>query len=65
MSDEQYEAFLARAVDATHPLAKNRKTLTQPEDVGELIAFLVSDKAKWITGDCIAIDGGRLCLGAR
>ena len=24
-----------------------------------------SDKAKFITGDCIAIDGGRKCLGAR
>jgi enoyl-[acyl-carrier-protein] reductase (NADH) len=33
--------------------------------VGELIAFLVSDRAAFITGDCIAIDGGRQCLGAR
>lgn len=35
------------------------------QEVGELIAFLVSDRAGFITGDCIAIDGGRQCLGAR
>lgn len=32
----------------------------QPEDIGELVVFLASDKANWITGSCISIDGGRL-----
>jgi enoyl-[acyl-carrier-protein] reductase (NADH) len=36
-----------------------------PDEVGELIAFLVSDRAKFITGDTVLIDGGRYCLGAR
>ena len=49
----------------THPLAASRGGVGQPEEVGELIAFLVSDRAGFITGDCIAIDGGRQCLGAR
>ena len=31
----------------------------QPEEVAELIAYLLSDAAGWITGETIAIDGGR------
>lgn len=29
-----------------------------PEDVAELVAFLASEKAKFITGTCIDVDGG-------
>eukprot|EP00038_Savillea_parva_P012548 m.205406 g.205406 ORF g.205406 m.205406 type:complete len:259 (-) comp22919_c0_seq1:94-870(-) len=65
MDDETYAAFLERSVSTTHPLAKSRGTVAQPEEVGDLIAFLMSDRAAFITGECIAIDGGRQCLGAR
>jgi 3-oxoacyl-[acyl-carrier protein] reductase len=34
------------------------KCLGQPDDVASVIAFLVSDDARWITGDAIAVDGG-------
>ena len=34
------------------------KRIGQPDDVASVIAFLVSDEARWITGDIIAIDGG-------
>jgi len=34
------------------------------EDVGEMVAFLVSDKAKHITGDTIFIDSGYHIMGA-
>jgi NAD(P)-dependent dehydrogenase (short-subunit alcohol dehydrogenase family) len=34
--------------------------LGEPEDVAHLIAFLVSDKARHITGQAIAVDGGLL-----
>jgi 3-oxoacyl-[acyl-carrier protein] reductase len=34
------------------------KRLGQPDDVASVIAFLVSDDARWITGDTIAVDGG-------
>jgi 3-oxoacyl-[acyl-carrier protein] reductase len=30
----------------------------QPEDVAELVAFLASDRAGYITGQAITIDGG-------
>lgn len=65
LSDEAYEGFLKRSIEHTHPLAKSLDRCAEPEEVGELIAFLCSDKAKFITGDCVAIDGGRKCLGAR
>lgn len=32
----------------------------EPEEVAELVAFLVSDKAAYITGECISINGGML-----
>ncbi|EDQ92667.1 uncharacterized protein MONBRDRAFT_17381 [Monosiga brevicollis MX1] len=65
LDEDQYAAFLQRSVDVTHPLAKFRGKIGQPEEVGELIAFLMSDHASFITGECIAIDGGRQRLGAR
>jgi 3-oxoacyl-[acyl-carrier protein] reductase len=34
------------------------KRLGQPADVASVIAFLVSDEARWITGDTIHVDGG-------
>ncbi|MCU7788105.1 SDR family oxidoreductase [Pyrobaculum sp. 3827-6] len=35
----------------------------KPEEIGELVAFLASEKASYITGSLILIDGGRtLCI---
>jgi NAD(P)-dependent dehydrogenase (short-subunit alcohol dehydrogenase family) len=33
--------------------------LTQPSDVANYCLFLASDEAKFITGTCLEIDGGR------
>ncbi len=34
------------------------KRLGEPEDLVNLVEFLISDKATWITGQIIAVDGG-------
>jgi NAD(P)-dependent dehydrogenase (short-subunit alcohol dehydrogenase family) len=49
-----YEAFLTRSRE-THPLG----FVGAPQDAAELVAFLVSDRARWITGGLYALDGGR------
>ena len=54
MDEGDYAAFLERS-KTTHPLGR----VGQPEEVAELIAFLGSSRAGWITGETIAIDGGR------
>ena len=34
------------------------KRLAQADDIGDAIAFLASDEARWITGDTLRVDGG-------
>jgi 3-oxoacyl-[acyl-carrier protein] reductase len=34
------------------------KRLAQPDDIGDVVAFLASGDARWITGDIIRVDGG-------
>lgn len=60
MSPEDYEKFLANAA-TTHPLGRAGR----PEEVADLIYFLASDQARWITGATYSIDGGRAQTCAR
>jgi len=60
MSDEDYDKFLLNAKN-THPLGR----AGDPEEVAELIYFLASEKASWITGVTYEIDGGRAQTCAR
>ena len=39
------------------------KRLGEPEEVGAAVAFLLSDKAKFITGVSLPVDGGFLAGG--
>jgi 3-oxoacyl-[acyl-carrier protein] reductase len=34
------------------------KRIGKPDDVADVIVFLASDKARWITGASIPVDGG-------
>jgi NAD(P)-dependent dehydrogenase (short-subunit alcohol dehydrogenase family) len=60
MSEEKYDSFLEHS-RTTHPLGR----VGHPGEVAELIMFLASDKAGWITAATYEIDGGRAQTCAR
>ena len=60
MAEENYAAFLERSKQ-THPLGR----VGQPREVADLVCFLASDRASWITGATYSIDGGRAQTCAR
>lgn len=54
MSEAESDRFLIERRHA-YPLGR----IGEPSDVSELVLFLVSDKASWMTGTVIPVDGGR------
>ncbi len=60
--------FETEAASSKEELEKYEKNYPlgfgEPEDVANMIAFLLSDAAKWITGQIFIMDGG-LLLGAK
>lgn len=60
MSEKDYAAFLENA-KKTHPLGRPGDA----SEVAELVCFLASEKASWITGATYSIDGGRALNCAR
>jgi NAD(P)-dependent dehydrogenase (short-subunit alcohol dehydrogenase family) len=60
MSEEAYAAFLEHS-KTTHPLGR----VGEAREVAELICFLASGRAEWITGATVSIDGGRALTCAR
>jgi NAD(P)-dependent dehydrogenase (short-subunit alcohol dehydrogenase family) len=43
---------------ATVMAMQSLKRIGQPDDVASVVEFLVSNAARWITGDVVAVDGG-------
>ena len=60
MNEDSYTAFVERS-KTTHPLGR----IGEPEEIADLILFLASSKASWITGTTYSIDGGRAQTCAR
>ncbi|CAM2768344.1 SDR family oxidoreductase [Skermania piniformis] len=47
------------AATKSYPMGR----LGNPEDVAQVVGFLVSDQAGWITGETVRVDGGLLATG--
>jgi NAD(P)-dependent dehydrogenase (short-subunit alcohol dehydrogenase family) len=61
MADKLTNTLEKREAGANrHPL----KRLGTPEDFSQIIAFLLSEKSAWITGQTFAVDGGLAALKA-
>lgn len=48
------------AVIRSTPLAR----VGEPGDIGDVVAFLASDRARWITGETVVADGGQMVFPA-
>ena len=60
MNEKDYAAFLEHS-KTTHPIGR----VGQAAEVAELILYLASERASWITGATYSIDGGRAQTCAR
>lgn len=52
---------LRETLAAAHPLGR----LGQPEDVAQLVTYLLSSSASWMTGQVIGVDGGRSTIAGK
>jgi NAD(P)-dependent dehydrogenase (short-subunit alcohol dehydrogenase family) len=59
MQEAEYTPDMRHAFEVKLPLRR----LGSPEDVAALFAFLASDDAAFITGQCFVIDGGEIAGG--
>ncbi|HEX3085409.1 MAG TPA: SDR family oxidoreductase [Pyrinomonadaceae bacterium] len=60
MSETDYEKFLEHS-KTTHPLGR----VGDPSEIADLVFYLASEQAGWITGATYQIDGGRALTCAR
>ena len=56
MGDEVLKTLSPEATDKI--FKAHSLVIGTPEDIANLVTFLLSDSARWITGSTICIDGG-------
>jgi NAD(P)-dependent dehydrogenase (short-subunit alcohol dehydrogenase family) len=49
---------MLRKILRQYPIGEGLGRLTRPEDAANAVAFLVSDRAEFITGQCLPVNGG-------
>ena len=54
---EERRAFLDKILKA-YPIGQGLKRLCHPDDVADAICFLASDRARYVTGQCLGLSGG-------
>ena len=59
MQEAEYTPEMLRSFEDKVPLGR----LGRPEEVASLFAYLASDEASYITGQCFVIDGGEIAGG--
>lgn len=59
MQEAEYTSEMLREFERKVPLGR----LGKPEEVAALFAFLASDDARFITGQCFVLDGGEIAGG--
>lgn len=47
-----------KAMMRLYPLARSRGGLGTTQDIANAVAFMVSDRASWITGQLLSVNGG-------
>ncbi|MBX3044051.1 MAG: SDR family oxidoreductase [Candidatus Kapabacteria bacterium] len=60
LTDTPLSAKLLSTDEKKANLAKNNpmNMIGQPKDIAEAVAFLITEKSKWVTGQIISVDGG-------
>lgn len=57
---EQAEDYSAGTDSYKQKLSRQYLGICEPEDIANSIAFLLSDRARMITGTCLTVDGGKM-----